>query len=89
MGYANPEVDRLLEQARGELDYMKRAEQYRKIERQVLQDAPLICQHVNSFNYVLQPWVQQVNLSHLGAIYLPFHNVWIDQQQFTAQLAVK
>ena len=84
MGYNNPEVDKLLEQARGELDYMKRVEQYRKIEKIVMKDAALISQHVNSFNYVFQPWVKGVEMSHLGAIYLPFRNIWIDHGQFAA-----
>ncbi len=84
MGYNNPEVDKLLEQARGELDYMKRVEQYREIEKIVINDAALICQHVNSFNYVFQPWVKGVKMSHLGVIYLPFRNIWIDHGQFAA-----
>lgn len=87
MGYRNPEVDRLLDQARGELDYMRRVEQYREIEKIVMQDAPLISQHVNSFNYVFQPWVKGVKMSHLGAIYLPFRTIWIDHRQFAAMAA--
>jgi peptide/nickel transport system substrate-binding protein/oligopeptide transport system substrate-binding protein len=82
MGYRNMDVDSLLEQARGELDYMKRVELYRKIEKIVMQDAPLICQHVNSFNYAFQPWVKGVKMSHMGSIYLPFRKIWISHRQF-------
>ncbi len=82
MGYNNPEVDELLEQARSELDYMKRVKKYQKIQDLVMQDAPMICQHVNSFNYVFQPWVNGVEMSHLGAIYLPFRKVSIGHRQF-------
>ena len=84
MGFNKPEVDELLEQARGEVDYMKRVEQYREIEKIVMEDAPLVCQHVNSFNYVFQPWVKGVKMSHLGVIYLPFRNIWIDNGTLAA-----
>ena len=63
---------------------MRRVEQYREIEKIVLKDAPLISQHVNSFNYIFQPWVKGVKMSHMGAIYLPFRSIWIDKGQLTA-----
>ncbi|MBW2149496.1 MAG: ABC transporter substrate-binding protein [Deltaproteobacteria bacterium] len=80
MGYHNPDVDELLEQARQEWDYMKRVELYREVEKLVMRDAPIICQHVNSFNYLFQPWVKGVQVSYLGAEYISFQNVWIDRQ---------
>ncbi len=80
MGYHNPDVDGLLDQARQEWDYMKRVELYREVEKIVMRDAPIICQHVNSFNYLFQPWVKGVEVSYLGAEYIQFQNVWIDRQ---------
>jgi oligopeptide transport system substrate-binding protein len=80
MGYQNVEVDKLLEQARRETDYMKRVELYREIEKMVMKEAPIICQHVNSFNYLFQPWVKGVQVSFLGDAYLPFRQVWIEKQ---------
>jgi peptide/nickel transport system substrate-binding protein/oligopeptide transport system substrate-binding protein len=79
MGYHNPEVDKLLEKARQEIDYMKRVKAYQDIQRLALQDAPLLCQHVNAFNYLFQPWVQGIEVSYLGAAYIPFRKIWIDQ----------
>lgn len=81
MGYNNPEVDELLEQARIEKDYMQRVELYRDIQKRVMREAPIICQHVNSFSYLFQPWVKGVKLSHLGATYLRFKDIWFDQQK--------
>jgi peptide/nickel transport system substrate-binding protein/oligopeptide transport system substrate-binding protein len=78
MNYENPEVDRLLDQARSETDYEKRVELYRKIEKLVLEDAPVVAQHYNSTNYVFQPWVKGVEMSHLGATYLSLRKVQID-----------
>ncbi len=42
MGYRNPEVDRILEQARGERDQARRFELYHQAERLILQDAVVI-----------------------------------------------
>lgn len=81
MGYENLEIDRLLEAARQEVDYMKRIETYRKVQIQVMKDAPLIAQHVNSFNYLFQPWVKGIEVSYLGAAYIPFRKIWIDYRE--------
>lgn len=42
MGYANPEVDRLLEEARVESDEQRRTALYREAERIIVQEAPWI-----------------------------------------------
>ncbi len=78
MGYANITIDRMLENARQEVDYIKRIQTYRDVQDQVLQDAPLIPQHVNSFNYLFQPWVKGIEVSYLGAAYIPFRKIYID-----------
>lgn len=89
MGYNNPEVDELLEQARIEKDYMQRVELYRDIQKRVMREAPIICQHVNSFSYLFQPWVKGVQLSHLGATYLRFKDIWFDQHKSAGNLLQK
>ncbi|WP_373500429.1 ABC transporter substrate-binding protein [Desulfococcus sp.] len=78
MGYANPIIDQTLEEARREMDYMKRVEIYREAQRLIMSEAPVITQHVNSFNYLFQPWVKGVEISYLGGAYIPFRKVWID-----------
>lgn len=78
MGYHNPKVDELLDQARRETDYMKRVDLYREVQKMVMVDAPLINQHVNGFNFLFQPWVKGVEVSYLGAAYVPFKKVWIE-----------
>ena len=79
MGYDNPKVDKLLEEARRETIYMKRVEVYRDVQKMVMMEAPLICQHVNSFNYLFQNWVKGVQVSYLGAAYVPYKEVWFEQ----------
>jgi ABC-type transport system substrate-binding protein len=68
----------MLENARQEVDYIKRIQTYRDVQSQVMHDAPLIPQHVNSFNYLFQPWVKGIEVSYLGAAYIPFRKIWID-----------
>ena len=48
-----------------------------------MQEAPLIPQHVNSFNYLFQPWVKGIEVSYLGAAYIPFRKIWIDYLENT------
>jgi peptide/nickel transport system substrate-binding protein/oligopeptide transport system substrate-binding protein len=78
MGYSNPQVDRLLNEARQEVDYMKRVGLYRSVQELVMRDAPILCQHINSFNYLFHPKIKGVELNHLGATYIPYRKVWID-----------
>jgi peptide/nickel transport system substrate-binding protein/oligopeptide transport system substrate-binding protein len=78
MGYSDPRVDLMLEQARRETDYMKRVELYREVEKRIMADAPLICQHINSFNCLLQPWVKGVEIGYLGPSYMRLNRAWID-----------
>ena len=51
--YNNPEVDRLLEQARGELDQKARFELYHRIKKMILQDAPWVPLFHTGEHYVL------------------------------------
>ncbi len=79
MGYHNPVVDELLERARHETDYMKRVDMYREIERLVMQDAPIISQHINSYNCLFQPWVRNADIGYLGPAYIPLRKLRLAQ----------
>lgn len=81
MGYSNETVDKMLEDARHETDYMKRVELYRNIEKQVMNDASVICQHTNSYNALIQLWVKGVELGYMGPAYSPLKKVWIDKKR--------
>ncbi|MFH1086562.1 MAG: ABC transporter substrate-binding protein, partial [Chloroflexota bacterium] len=68
-GYGNPEVDRLLEQARVEADPAQRTALYRQAEQLIIQDAPWIpLTHGVSFALV-KPGVQGY---HAGAGLYPW-----------------
>ena len=53
MGYSNPELDRLLEQARTELDQEKRFNLYHRAEEIIVRDAPWIPLWHGDEDYVL------------------------------------
>ena len=63
MGYSNPELDRLLEQARTELDQEKRFKIYNRAEEIIVEDAPWIPLWHGDEGYVLvKPNVQNYYL---------------------------
>jgi oligopeptide transport system substrate-binding protein len=74
--YRNPLVDRLLEQARGEVDDAQRLSLYREVEHLVMDDAPWIGQNYHVFEYLYQPYVQGVEVSLLGNRAIPLKKVW-------------
>jgi oligopeptide transport system substrate-binding protein len=74
--YRNPLVDRLLEQARGEVDDAQRIALYREVERVVMDDAPWIAQNYHVFEYLYQPYVQGVEVSLLGNRAIPLKKIW-------------
>jgi len=75
--YSNPEVDRLLDRARAERDYLKRMEMYRKIEEIILDDAPIVPMVNHLFQMVYQPYVRGVEVSALGGPYIPMKKIWL------------
>ena len=76
MFYRNPQVDRLLEQARREFDEAQRIALYREVERIVMDDAPWITQHYSVLEYLYQPYVQGVEVSLLGKRSIPLKKIW-------------
>ena len=79
MGYANPEVDALLEKARAEPDMARRVEVYRRAEEMILEDAPVIPVWHHTYERVFQPYVKGVEVSGLGDSYIPFRKVWLER----------
>ena len=58
IGYNNPEVDKLLNAARTELDSPKRLEQYRQVEKLIIADAPWLPLYFASAHQVVNPAVK-------------------------------
>ncbi len=56
--YSNPQVDRLLEQARTETDEQKRIQMYQQAEQLIVQDAPWIPLFHGKVNALIKPYVK-------------------------------
>jgi oligopeptide transport system substrate-binding protein len=77
-GYANPQVDALLVQARNEPDGQKAAEFYRQAEQIVMDDAVVIPFFHSPYERVFQPYVKSIEVSGLGDPYIPFRKIWLE-----------
>jgi oligopeptide transport system substrate-binding protein len=56
--YSNPEVDALLDKARGTLDQEERLAMYQQAEQMILEDAPWIPLYFDVENWLVKPYVQ-------------------------------
>jgi ABC-type transport system substrate-binding protein len=74
--YRNPELDRLLDDARREVDAAKRAEMYRRVERILYDDAPWIWDYHPVVMEVAQPYVK--NFAQHPVWVRDFREVWLD-----------
>jgi oligopeptide transport system substrate-binding protein len=77
-GYANPVVDDLLLQARGEKDLRRRVELYRHAEQLILDDVPVIPSLHYTYERLFQPYVRSVEVNGLGDPYIPLRKMWLD-----------
>jgi peptide/nickel transport system substrate-binding protein/oligopeptide transport system substrate-binding protein len=78
--FHHPEVDRLLDQARAERDYLKRMEMYRKIEGMILDDAPIVPMINHLFQMVYQPYVRGIEVNALGGPYISMKKIWLKKR---------
>jgi oligopeptide transport system substrate-binding protein len=76
--YHNPQVDQLLERAREEVNERQRAVLYRRVERLVMDEAPWIPQHYESFDYLYQPYVHGIEANLLGKRAIPMKDIWLN-----------
>jgi peptide/nickel transport system substrate-binding protein/oligopeptide transport system substrate-binding protein len=83
MGYTSPEVDRLLERGRVEGDPVQRAAIYRQAEALILEDIPVIPFMHFWIEQTYQPYVKGIEVSALGAPYVPMRKVWLDRAERT------
>lgn len=70
----------LLNRAKAELDYLKRVELYRQVEKEILEDAPLVPLSYNSYERVFQPYVKNLQVSALEDPYIPMKSIWLDRK---------
>jgi peptide/nickel transport system substrate-binding protein/oligopeptide transport system substrate-binding protein len=73
--YENPEVDKLLEEARKETDEEKRHELYAQAEKKILEDAVIIPIYFYTAARVVKPEVQNYNWNAMGLV--DFSKIWL------------
>ena len=79
MGYEDPQVDRLLSDALVQADPLKRAALYRQAEDLIEEDVPLVPILYLTFESAFQPYVKGLQISALGAPYIPLKKIWLDK----------
>lgn len=77
--YRNADIDKMIEQARGQRDYMQRIQLYREAERRLIEDANLISQHHRVFENLYQPYVRGMEVTSAGVQYIPMKKVWLQR----------
>ncbi len=77
--YHNPSVDKLLDDARGETDDLRRVKLYREAEQLILNGAPAVMLLHFTYESVFQPYVEGVVVSALGEAYVSLRKVWLKQ----------
>ena len=76
--YNNPDIDRLLEAARSESDYLARVKSYRHIEALIMADAPTVNLVYYTFGYLFQSYIRGIELNALGERHIPMKKIWLD-----------
>ncbi len=76
--YSNPQVDWLLEQARSERDDLQRVGLYRKAEKLIVEEAPIVNLVHYTFERLFQSYVKGIELNALGRPYIPLKKIWLD-----------
>jgi oligopeptide transport system substrate-binding protein len=73
--YRSPVIDRLLDEARREIDDLHRVKLYRDAEQIILNDAPAVFLLHYAYEQVFQPYVKGIEVSALGDPYIPLRKV--------------
>ena len=77
--YENSEFDRLMEQAKGEINVVRRAGLFRQMEQIILDDCPIVPILHYVYEGAFQPYVRGVELNALGSQYIPMKKVWLEK----------
>jgi len=77
-GYANGQLDAILQRARDERDGQRRVDLYRRAEQLVIDDAVVIPFFHYTYERVFQPYVRSIEVSGLGDPYIPLRKIWLE-----------
>ncbi|MEW6410108.1 MAG: ABC transporter substrate-binding protein [Nitrospirota bacterium] len=77
--YKNKHVDKMLEDAKSELDFIKRMGIYRMAEREIMKGVPIAPLLHLSYEEAYQPYVNGIEVNALGSPYIPMKKVWFSR----------
>ena len=80
-GYSNREVDRLLDLAWSETSYKERNDIYRRIEKMILRDSPIIPLDYDRSQFLVRPNVRGFTLSPMDYPYIKMNKIWLEQPE--------
>ena len=80
MGYRNEELDRLTEEARTTVDPAQRKQLYRRAEKVVHEDCPLLPLFHHRVHAAASPRVQGLRL-HQTPPLVRYEDLWLDHQE--------
>jgi oligopeptide transport system substrate-binding protein len=63
IGYKNPELDKLMEQADVQVDQNKRMELYKQAQRMLIQDSPYIIRSTSKATFLVKPYVKGLEIT--------------------------
>jgi len=81
LGYANAELDKILDEASAEKSSTRRNELFRKAQAIILEDLPALPVSMNEQRLALQPYVRGVRVPALGFAYLDAKEIWLDKRE--------
>ncbi|MFZ5953052.1 MAG: ABC transporter substrate-binding protein, partial [Candidatus Rifleibacteriota bacterium] len=77
-GLNNPELDKLLDQARFETENEKRVALYRQAERLIVDEAPWVFLYFYTTHLLRQPQVKGITLGPMGQPFINYRLIWLD-----------
>jgi ABC-type transport system substrate-binding protein len=77
--YANPELDKLLQEAEIERSWTKRINLFHQIEQILVSDVPALPLFSHQNRVAMQPYVRGVEVPSLGFYYLDARKIWLDK----------
>jgi oligopeptide transport system substrate-binding protein len=78
-GYKRPEVDKILDMAKKEVNLLKRVDFYRKAEEMIMEDAVIVPTINHVFQQAYQSNVRGVEVNALGGPYIPMKKIWLSK----------
>ncbi len=77
--YSNPEVDKLLNEARNETELVVRVPIYEKAEKIIVDDAPMVFMYFYTLNILNQPNVHGLKVGAMGECALQYRRIWLEK----------